>query len=186
VKVIGGGFQITKRDRLRDLPPCCLGHELAEHLNSHAVDGEIDPGAETETCRRQHEEGTMTEPPKVTLHNANATVEMPSQQIARKSAVTATETDVRGRKITVQKPGALELYDLACLMDKNASNEVAMNLAMAARAVVEIDGEQCPPIMNEVQLRSMLQRLDTDGINAAAKALGSLTREAPGTEAAKN
>jgi hypothetical protein len=97
-------------------------------------------------------------------------------------------TDLRGRRIGCKRLAAIELYDLTCAMAENSSNKAALNQAMIAASVVEIDGMPTPRPTNALQLRAIITRLDFDGYMAVSEALtaGAAATVAPNTDAVGN
>jgi hypothetical protein len=130
---------------------------------------------------------------KVKVHNERlpvggaVVVETPSEIVAQSANDTATKADARGRAITVKRLNALQFYRLTKAMGATASNATAMDLAVIASSVQKIDGEDVMPPATELQVEHLMQRLDFDGLNAAAEALKELKGEDEDEgEAAKN
>ena len=95
------------------------------------------------------------------------------------------ETDSRGRKIGVRKLTALDMFDLSLLMGQNAQNAAAMNQALVAFSVTDIDGITTGGrFSSTVELRACIQRLDFPGFQAATKALERFDPPAAETEEA--
>jgi hypothetical protein len=97
-------------------------------------------------------------------------------------------TDARGRRIGCKRLAAIELYDLVCAMGENSGNKAALNQAMIAASVVEIDGMLTSRPSTALQLRARITQLDFDGYMAVSEALtaGAAATVAVNTDAVKN
>lgn len=84
---------------------------------------------------------------------------------------TVYATDPRGRRIGCKKLSAIDLFDLTCLMGEHSSNKSALNQAMVAASVVDIDGVHQPRPSNMITLRARISLLDFDGFLAVSDAL---------------
>jgi hypothetical protein len=73
-------------------------------------------------------------------------------------------------------------------MGDNSGNKAALNQAMIAASVVEIDGIPTPRPTNAMQLRARITILDFDGYMAVSEALtaGAAATVAVNTDAVKN
>lgn len=81
------------------------------------------------------------------------------------------EKDKRGRTIGVRKYNFLNTHRITCLMGDAAGNEAAMNQAVLAACVAEIDGDAVRFPMTLGELHAIMARLDLDGIAAAGRAM---------------
>lgn len=97
---------------------------------------------------------------KVTLN------ETPSAQLVKKATAEVVVVDVRGRSITLKKPGVLAQFRLVEILGDAAKNEVYMGMVLPLIFIAAIDGELVPQPVNKLQVEGLIQRLDEDGINA--------------------
>ena len=81
------------------------------------------------------------------------------------------EKDNRGRQIGVKKYNFLNTHRITCLMGEASANEAAMNQAVLASSVVEIDGDPVRFPITLGELHAIMARLDLDGIGAAGRAM---------------
>jgi hypothetical protein len=81
------------------------------------------------------------------------------------------ELDKRGRRVGVKKLTFHDHYKMSKLLGQFSANGTAMNDALMAASVVEIDGEPIPRAGTELQLEAIMIRLDWDGVAAATAAL---------------
>ena len=94
--------------------------------------------------------------------------------VVRAASDVAYESDARGRRIGVRRIDALKLYRLTKVLGATATNQSALNLAMSAASVVEIDGEPVGFPASEMQVEALMSRLDFEGLAAATAALRQL------------
>jgi hypothetical protein len=111
----------------------------------------------------------------VTHHHQQALMPEPSGSggfSSRSQTVAAvTVTDRRGRKITVRRLTALDRLRLfEMLGSRLADNMMYISYALSALCVSAIDGDQEHGPATKIQLESLVQRLDQDGIEAATAA----------------
>jgi hypothetical protein len=111
----------------------------------------------------------------------------PAKPLAAPSSGIVYATDARGRRIGCKKLSAIELFDLTCAMGENSSNKSALNQAMIAASVVEIDGMHRTRPTTWAQLRAQITLLDFDGYVAVSEALSAGAPAAPvSLDAVKN
>jgi len=95
-------------------------------------------------------------------------------------------TDARGRVIVVHRLSVLDYYRLTKATG-DTINDRTLNMAVIAAAVRRIDTLDFPFPSSEKDIEFVLQMLESDGFEAAAKGVGQLLPKADdGTEAAKN
>jgi hypothetical protein len=109
----------------------------------------------------------------------------PAAAVMANAARTATETDARGRKITARRLNAYAYFQLACAMGDDARNSVAMDMATIAASVCSIDGTIEGPAHSKLQAEAKIGLLDFDGLEAAAKALKTLSESFEASEVKK-
>ena len=113
--------------------------------------------------------------------------ETPSQSVARTAQEIATQTDARGRLITVNRLNALQYYRLTKAMGLTANNPASMDLAVIASSVRRIDAMDVAMPLSEREVEFLMQQLDFDGLAAAGEALKKLSVNIEdGIDAAKN
>lgn len=96
----------------------------------------------------------------------------PSEAVINSANEIKFVTDVRGRRIGVEKPRALLRFRLLKILGaENAKNEPLLGNAMLAFLVREINGDKLPQVNSERQLEAMIDRLDDDGLAAVGKCL---------------
>src|SRR5690348_6794224 len=100
--------------------------------------------------------------PKATMRTGEAVrADTPSETVVNAASEIKYETDVRGRRIGVEKPRALLRFRLLKILGAdNAKNEPLLGNAMLAFLVRDIDGQKITPINSERQLEAMIDRLD--------------------------
>lgn len=109
----------------------------------------------------------------------------PSEVVAA-TVQTASHIDAKGRRITVKRLNALQLYRLAKLPGAS-SNPAAQDMATIVCTVTKIDAEPVAFPTNERDVEFLIQRLDFEGIAAAAEALKKLSEgDDAEMDAAKN
>jgi hypothetical protein len=105
------------------------------------------------------------------MSKAKAGPETPTEVLA-KAAETQSETDARGRVITVRQMNALQQYRFfKALGASTSANPTASELAMLACMVVKIDAQDVAMPATEREVEFLIQQLDHDGLIAAAGAL---------------
>lgn len=113
------------------------------------------------------------------------TIQKPSDEIIK--AANEIEYVVAGTKrIGLKKPGPLAQYDIVEVVGDSAKNEVYMNMVMPLTWVCEIDGDPVSLPSTKRELRALIQRLDTDGINAIATHLQTKVAAPESEELTKN
>lgn len=111
--------------------------------------------------------------------------ETPSQSIGKTEQ--ATQTDAKGRLITVKRMNALGYYNLAKAMGESASNPTTMEMATIVAAVIKIDATPIAFPSSERDVQFLIQQLDFEGITAAGLAMAKLrVSDALEIETAKN
>ena len=119
----------------------------------------------------------MEKKPKVTIR--------PSDEII--NTANAVETITTGSlRIGLKKPGALAQYDIVEVVGDSAKNEVYMNMVMPLTYVCEIDGEEQTLPSTKRELRALIQRLGTEGIDAIVTHLSSKILNTSSDELTKN
>lgn len=111
--------------------------------------------------------------PKATMRTAEAPRnETPSETVVNSATEIKYATDVRGRRIGVERPRALLRFRLLKILGaENAKNDPLLGNAMLAYLVREINGDKVPQVNSERQLEAMIDRLDDDGLAAVAQCL---------------
>lgn len=113
-----------------------------------------------------------------------ATADTPSEAVVKSATEIKYVTDVRGRKLGVQRPRALLRFRLLKILGAdNARNDPLLGNAMLAFLVVDINGDRLPPINSERMLEAMIDRLDDDGLAAVAECLTTQFGIAPVVDA---
>ncbi len=108
--------------------------------------------------------------PTLTVH-APAT-QTPSEAIIAAANRIYSVTDSRGREITFRKLGASEQRRLLkAVSDETANKERLFGLYMLAACVTSIDGDEIRFPASELQLDALVDRLDTEGLNAVGRAV---------------
>jgi hypothetical protein len=103
---------------------------------------------------------------KVDIHE-----DSPAQAIVKRASTPVEVTDPLGRKLKVKPIRSLDRYDLARVLGpEGAANPSAMGPAAIAFSVIEIDGEIVATPKTEREIRALIQRLDDEGLEAAAQA----------------
>lgn len=90
-------------------------------------------------------------------------------------------TDARGRTLTLKKPNALAQYRLVDALGPSAENRVYLAMCMPFLYLSAIDGEAVLMPTSKMQIEALVQRLDTDGLDALnagiEKYFGATTEE---------
>lgn len=98
-------------------------------------------------------------------------------------------TDSEGRQIGVRQLSPVALFRLTITLGADvANNSAALNQAMMACSVVELDGEPLPRPATIMQIEARMDLLGFHGYEAARNALAKLddTSDEAGATAAKN
>src|ERR1700733_1836894 len=101
--------------------------------------------------------------PKMTVH------ETPTAQVIAKAAAEVTVKDLRGRILTLKKPGVLAQYRLIEALGDVAKNETYVSMCIPLLYVAAIDGEPPTPLSSKLRVEAMIQHLGDEGIEAAMK-----------------
>lgn len=110
----------------------------------------------------------------------------PAQPASRNASLLYV-TDANGRSIGWKRLNALEDFELVELAGaRNAENGQWMAVASIAYSVREIDGEAVGRPTSMMQVKGMIQRLDTVGLQAIANALAEMAAATESIERAKN
>lgn len=110
----------------------------------------------------------------------------PAQPASRNASLFYV-TDANGRSIGWKRLNALEDFELVELAGaRNAENGQWMAVASIAYSVREIDGEAVGRPTSMMQVKGMIQRLDTVGLQAIANALAEMAAATESIERAKN
>src|SRR5574343_1167013 len=96
--------------------------------------------------------------------------ETPSQAIIKKSTETVYVTDESGRKLGVKEPNYLKQTHFMRILPDNSPQRY-INMVLPVMYLVSIDDDVVSLPKNELQLDSLLNRLDTDGIIAITQAV---------------
>lgn len=103
--------------------------------------------------------------------------ETPTQAVVRVANETTTVTDARGRVLTIKKLGLLDRMRLMEIVgEENTNNGPYFGYTVLAYCVQSIDGDAIARPASKMALEALLQRLDDDGVEASAKALGSMNQ----------
>ena len=94
-------------------------------------------------------------------------------------------TDSRNRVLAIHKLSVLDYYRLTKVTG-DAINDRTLNMAVIAAAVRRIDTLDFPFPQSEKDIEFVLQQLDSEGFEAAAKGVGQLLPKSDGAAAAKN
>ena len=92
--------------------------------------------------------------------------ESPSAQIIAPALTEFTVTDAKGRTLKLKKPVALAQYRMIEAMGDSASIQAYFAMAMPLIYLVSIDGDAVYTPNRKSELEALIQRLDTDGIDA--------------------
>ena len=85
------------------------------------------------------------------------------------------EVDALGRSIGVRKLTFIDVFEITCLMGDDSSNGPALNQAITAASVCEIDGAPVARVTSRAMLKAQMTRLDFAGIAAALKAMAKFS-----------
>jgi hypothetical protein len=118
----------------------------------------------------------------------DATAPATSPTAAKDDNRTEYADDSKGRQIGARQLDPCALFDITIALGDAANNQAALNQALMACSVVEIDGERLPRPANLIQIRARMQLLGFHGYDAARQALAKFTVEddEAGEVAAKN
>jgi hypothetical protein len=108
-----------------------------------------------------------------------------AEQIRADATRIEREKDAIGRMIAVKKLTFLDVHRTTKLLGADSSNSVALEQALMAASVVEIDGEPITRPVNTLQLEALMGRLDFHGIAAANRAVARYGFENAKDEAAE-
>lgn len=101
--------------------------------------------------------------------------ETPTRQVVKAAGTTKTVTTLNGRTLVVKRPNALQRLRITDVNGANsAANEIYLGQVMIAVCVVSIDGDPVPFPTSKAQIEHLVQRLDDDGLGAAALGLRDL------------
>lgn len=102
------------------------------------------------------------------LREAQAAPRTPSEEIIQaNAALEVTVTDKKGRQITIRKPNILAEYRLVEAAGPELSkNQQWMGMAMPVLWVIAIAGDPVPMPRTKREIEALIQRLDSDGIEA--------------------
>lgn len=117
----------------------------------------------------------------------SGTVNTPSGRIVAAAQAQKETTDVRGRKITYRRLGALDRARLfKAIGPANATNAPYMGMAMLAASVTSINTVPTIFPTRDAEIEAAIAKLDDDGMDAVAIALARemLPDDAPAAEPA--
>jgi len=117
----------------------------------------------------------------------SSTISTPSGRIIAAAQAQKETTDVRGRKITYRRLGALDRARLfKAIGPANATNAPYMGMAMLAASVTSIDNLPTIFPSRDSEIEAAIAKLDDDGMDAVAVALSQdlLPNDKPAVEAA--
>jgi hypothetical protein len=122
---------------------------------------------------------------------ARATItKTPTEQLTAAAQSTVDITDATGRTITLRKASPLSQYKLVEAIGDAAQNSVYMGMVFPLLYVAAIDGQPLNPLTSKLQVESLIQRLDEEGIAAVmegvTKHFGKKTDPDAEKEALKN
>jgi hypothetical protein len=92
--------------------------------------------------------------------------------------------DSNGRQIGARTLHALDMFELTLLLGEHSGNQAALNQALMAASVVEIDGRQVTRPLTLLELKARIKELDFAGYVAASEAVARFAVET--TEVNKN
>lgn len=104
----------------------------------------------------------------------------PSQQVVATSLPQHAVTDRRGRNLVIRRPSALQKFMLMDALGSSADNKMLFMHSVLAASVVEIDGEPVQFPRSKTQVQALVQRLDDDGIDAAADVFAKAAEDQAG------
>lgn len=118
------------------------------------------------------------------LREAQAAPRTPSEEIIADNAPEElTVTDKRGRQIVIKKPNILAEYRLVEAAGADLSkNQQWMGMAMPILWVVSIAGDKVPMPRTKREIEALIQRLDSDGLEAITDKMIELVMPEGGEE----
>jgi hypothetical protein len=81
-------------------------------------------------------------------------------------------TDKKGRRIGARQLSAIDMFELTLLLGEHSGNQAALNQAMMAASVVEIDDRVVARPTSFNELKARIATLDFAGYIAASEAVG--------------
>jgi hypothetical protein len=106
---------------------------------------------------------------KVTVLDTAST---PSAQVTAAAAETFQVTDKRGRSLTIKRPNLLRQFDLLEALGSDLAENATYRLFVTPIIyLTAIDNEPLAPPMTLLQVKALIQRLDTDGFEALSAAI---------------
>lgn len=107
----------------------------------------------------------------------------PSQQVVAAAAAVVEIKDVKGRQITLKKPGVLAQFRLVeVLGGATASNQAYMGMVFPLIYVSAIDGDVVHLPKSKLEVEALIQRLDEEGVQAVHTAVQESFGGAPGAD----
>lgn len=103
-------------------------------------------------------------------------VEKSEDKLIKKNAE-ITVTDDIGRKITLRRPNMLAEANFKLACGDASSNAAFMNDYIILPWIASIDGEKIIPPVTLTEIKSLIQRLDFEGYNAAIKGFVELIKQ---------
>lgn len=108
---------------------------------------------------------------KATVHSGGGN-STPSDTIVKDGAQIFETTDGSGRRITIQKPKALDRYRIMKMIGgENARNQEVLGYATLACSVRSISGDPVQMPNSERQIEVLIDRLGDEGLEAVASCL---------------
>lgn len=104
----------------------------------------------------------------------------PSQQVVAAGLPQHAVTDRRGRNLVIRRPSALQKFMLMDALGSSSDNKMLFMHAVLAASVIEIDGEPVSFPKSKMQVQALIQRLDDDGIDAAADVFAKAAEDEAG------
>lgn len=107
----------------------------------------------------------------------------PTASILTAAAACQTIVDATGRRLSIRNLTALDRLRLFKAAGPTlAQNQPWLGMALIASSVVAIDDVPVPPPVNEMQIETLIGRLDDAGVAAIAHALHQPTNAPAGQE----